>query len=73
MQSAVTAREMVPAIGASVSVRFESVRIECRVNDVKYVWGRIRLQVSPLAGSGEQWVELDRLVVKDGTLAVGRA
>lgn len=57
-----TATEMVPAIGTDVQVRFEDLRINCRVVDVKHVYGRPRLLVAPVDGAGEQWVELSRIV-----------
>jgi hypothetical protein len=56
-----TAREMMPALGARVLVRFESLRIECTVKDVKNSWGQARLLVVPVAGTGEQWVEMGRI------------
>jgi hypothetical protein len=57
-----TATELIPAVGALVSVRFESVTVACRVTDAKRSWNVIRLQVEPLQGSGSQWVELPRIV-----------
>ena len=42
-----TAKEMLPAIGAGVSVQFEEIRILCTVKDVKHVYGRPRLLVVP--------------------------
>lgn len=57
-----TARQLAPAIGAEVLVRFESLTIACRVQDAKNSWGQVRLLVAPVAGRGEQWIELGRLV-----------
>lgn len=56
-----TAREMLPAIGQTVLVRFEEILINCTVRNVKSSYGRTRLLVSPMSGSGEQWVELPRV------------
>lgn len=58
-----TAREMVPAIGATVlvSVGVGDIAITCKVVDVKTAWNQVRLLVSPVAGKGEAWVELSRL------------
>lgn len=58
-----TATEMIPAVGATVMVRCESLVVRCRVKDVKESWGRPRLLVVPDAGAGEQWVELGRLTM----------
>lgn len=62
-----TAREMIPALGAHVLVRFESLTVECWVKDVKTSWGKPRLLIVPVTGSGEQWVELGRVTVATGT------
>mgnify|MGYP001616050148 CR=1 len=59
-----TARQMLPAIGQSVTVRCESLHVACTVEDVKNSYGRNRLLVRPLSGSGQQWVELERVTVK---------
>ena len=56
-----TAQEMLPAIGATVMVACESLNVACRVQDVKTSWGRARLLVRPLTGTGEQWVEMSRV------------
>jgi hypothetical protein len=57
-----TARQLAPAIGAEVLVRFESVNIACTVVDAKNSWGQVRLLIQPVAGKGQQWIELGRLV-----------
>jgi len=56
-----TAREMWPAVGATVDVRCDLLWIRATVADVKHAYGRTRLLVKPAAGSGEQWVELERV------------
>ena len=57
-----TATELIPAVGTLVSVRFESVTVACRVTDAKKSWDKVRLEVTPLQGSGSQWVELPRVI-----------
>lgn len=57
-----TARQLAPAIGSTVTVRFESLQIRCLVLDAKNAYGNVRLQVMPVAGEGEQWVDLSRLI-----------
>ena len=69
-----TATELIPAVGALVSVRFESVLVACRVLDAKRVWNAVRLEVTPIQGSGSQWVELPRIVARldvDSALMTG--
>jgi hypothetical protein len=46
-----------------VLVRYESVQILCTVKDVKTSWNKARLLVTPMAGEGEQWVELGRISI----------
>lgn len=58
-----TALKMLPAIGAHVHIRFESLTVECWVKDVKSSWGKPRLLIVPVVGTGEQWVELGRVAV----------
>ena len=61
-----TCLDMLFAIGASVQVRFEDLHIACTVRNVKNSWGKPRLLVAPVSGSGEQWAELSRIVNPSG-------
>ncbi len=56
-----TTREMLPAIGQELLVTCESLQVRCRVLDVKTSYGRPRLLITPIAGRGEQWVEMSRV------------
>lgn len=56
-----TAKNMSAAIGAQVSIRMENLLINAEVLDAKAAYGKPRLLVRPLAGHGEQWVELCRV------------
>jgi hypothetical protein len=60
-----TVNELRPAIGQTVLVRFESVRVSCTILDAKSAYGRARFLVSPLGTStaNSQWVEMDRFSV----------
>jgi hypothetical protein len=60
-----TALEMIPAIGATVLVRFEQLQILCTVLNVKNSWGKPRLLITPDSrnSTGQQWVELERVTV----------
>lgn len=62
-----TALDMIPALGARVLVRCETLQVECTVRNVKNSWGQPRLLVEPVAGSGTQWVELGRVTVPADT------
>jgi hypothetical protein len=59
-----TAMEMLTAIGKEVSVNFENLSFVCTVLDVKTVYGKVRVQIVPVMGSGTgiQWIELTRIV-----------
>ena len=59
-----TATEMLTAIGKEVSVNFENLNFVCTVLDVKTVYGKVRVEIVPVIGSGTgiQWVELTRIV-----------
>ena len=65
-----TAKEMLPAIGQTFEVRFESCWFYMTVADVKHVYGRPRLFVVPAPGYGGQWIELDRIRKANSTLGV---
>ena len=56
-----TATQMLPAIGQTVRAQFEDLTIDVRVSDVKSSYGRVRLLVSPVSGTGQQWIEVSRL------------
>ncbi len=57
-----TVSELSRLIGTTVNVRFEEVVVACMVNDAKTTFGRDRLLIRPVGGSGEQWIEFSRLV-----------
>lgn len=68
-----TARQMIPAIGVHVFVRFEELSIECWIKDVKNSWGKPRLLVAPVTGKGEQWVELGRVTIPENEQGLMKA
>lgn len=57
-----TALQLLPPIGTKVMVRMESLVVECKVLDAKNAYGRVRLLINPVSGSGAQWVLEDRVV-----------
>lgn len=51
-------KEKMQHIGKTVLVNFSKIKIEVEIKDYKCSYGRDRWLVSPIAGNGEQWVEL---------------
>ena len=51
----------IPPPGASVDVTFEALVVRCDVLDTEPHRGGIRVLVRPQAGTGRQWVALDRV------------
>ena len=45
-------------------LRIHPLRVLVQILDSREVWGRVDCLVSPIHGSGEQWVSLDRLDVR---------
>jgi hypothetical protein len=39
--------------------------VNVRITDVRSAFGRIDVKVTPIAGIGETWVNVNRVVVKD--------
>ena len=63
-----TVTQMLPAIGQTVRAQFEDLTIDTHVLDVKSSYGRVRLLVSPVSGTGQQWIEVSRLRRSDETI-----
>jgi len=59
-----TVQQLLPAVGSEVSIRVQDLVIRVTVLDAKNSYGQIRLLVTPVTGSGQQWIELGRLVVE---------
>lgn len=41
----------------------EGMIVECTIGDVRTVYGKDQVQVSPVAGIGSAWVMLDRITL----------
>lgn len=54
-----TTAETMHAIGQTVNYRVGEMSVLVKVTDVKTVWGQIRIQITPLMGTGRQWVNVD--------------
>lgn len=57
-----TVNEMKRAIGWTVMVRFETVRVACKIMDVKQSYGIPRLLITPVSGSDSQWIQMERVI-----------
>jgi len=57
-----TVQQLLPAIGEQITIRMQDLYVACLVLDAKNSYGQVRLLVRPVAGDGQQWVELSRLV-----------
>lgn len=68
-----TAKQMMPAIGSMVAVRFDAFEVTMVVEDAKSQWGTVRLQVRPLAGEGLAWIDVSRVVRVIEQQSAGRA
>ena len=53
-----TAVSMIVAVGEVIQMRAGEVWVDVIVRDVKSAWGKHRLLVGPVAGDGQQWVEM---------------
>jgi hypothetical protein len=57
-----TVREMQGAIGQSVYfTSSEGFKFACWVKDVKIGYGQPRFLITPMAGSGEKWVQFSSI------------
>ena len=50
-------------IGRIGAINAEGLTVQVRILDVKETYGRLRWLVTPVAGSGERWVE--RVSIRD--------
>lgn len=69
MSITVSIREMADLLGKTVQVKIDGFSVPMTINDVKIAYGNKRLLVSPLGGSGEQWIDASRA---DVALPVGK-
>lgn len=44
-------------VGKKGTIITGGLMVEVRITDVKMAWGKLRFEVSPIAGSGSVWVE----------------
>ena len=52
-----TVKELAGFIGKEGYINHGYLHINIKIVDIKKEYGRIRYQVSPISGSGEEWLE----------------
>lgn len=55
--------EMASLVGKTGKLKVDSFLIPVLISDIRKVWQRIDVLVSPVNGSGEQWVSLERVAM----------
>ena len=62
-----TAHELSDVLGAHAVVRFDShgqtINVRVRIEDSREVWGRTDYRITPIAGTGRQWVSAERVTI----------
>lgn len=56
-----TATEMIPAVGQRVSVALDGLIVRVTVLDVRQVYGKPQLLITPTDGAGQRWIDISRL------------
>jgi hypothetical protein len=41
------------------------ISVACRVSDIRQVFGRFDVEVTPFLGSGKQWISVERLILNN--------
>lgn len=62
-----TVKELSASIGKQGSLSVSGLHVEVKVTDARQVYGRHDLQVAPVNGSGEIWVEASRVHFEEQT------
>tara|TARA_Y100000310_G_scaffold225593_1_gene227600 strand:- start:558 stop:761 length:204 start_codon:yes stop_codon:yes gene_type:complete len=61
-----TARESAAYIDRTGHLRCDDLSVDVLVVDARQVWDRVDVKVTPVSGTGEQWVSLERVTLSDG-------
>lgn len=62
-----TTKELAALAGRLGFWRVSGIRVRVRVNDARYIYGRLEYHITPLMGFGEAWVqsvELDKIAAR---------
>jgi hypothetical protein len=57
-----TIKQLASLIGKQGLLRVESLHVRVEILDVKEAYGSTRVLITPVNGSGEQWVTLERMI-----------
>jgi len=60
-----TALEQSAAIGKQGSILIDSIHVEIRILDAKSSYGTVRYLITPVSGTGSQWVNASRVQIKE--------
>lgn len=52
-------------VGKTGKLYIEKLTVSIHIREIRYVWGRTDVLVSPVNGSGRQWVSADRVKLDD--------
>jgi len=58
-----TTNDISPLVGKTAYLTIHPLRVLVHINDTRAVWGRVDCLITPIHGSGEQWVSFDRLKI----------
>jgi glycine/D-amino acid oxidase-like deaminating enzyme len=58
MNSEATVKELAIYVGCTATLHLGELGVRVTVLDARKIWGRIDLQITPIAGNGQNWVSL---------------
>ena len=61
-----TSSQLKANVGRSAYLRSETLMIEVEITESRVDFGKIRYQVRPVSGRGEQWVDESRILFAAG-------
>ena len=59
-------------IGKTALLTLGSIDVAVTILDVKYAYGRIDYQISPVSGFGKKWVTMEKQGVEQGSLKINK-
>ncbi len=55
------AKEMLRLMNNSAMLNLDGLLVEVNILDIRKAWGRTDCLITPISGSGQTWVSLERL------------